>query len=106
MRITGPSRSGPAAQGSVLIIVLWAGFSQSLCEVICELVLSKRLYVHPTEVERYKSIQKGIRLPVLKEPTDEKLPRAAWLPSSLRTSPHRVHGHRLSRIGRMKLGSG
>ena len=84
--------------------VLWAALSQPLCELICELVTSKRLYVHPTDVERYKAIQKGVRLPILKEPTDEKLPRAAWLPSSLRTAPHGVHSARLSRIGRMKLG--
>lgn len=84
--------------------VLWAGFSQALCELIQELVSSKRLYVHPTELERYKSISAGLRLPVLKEPTDEKIPRAAWLPSSLRTSPHAVHAARMSRIGRMKLG--
>jgi len=84
--------------------VLWAGLSQTLCELICELVTSKRLYVHPTDLERYKTIQKGVRLPILKEPTDEKLPRAAWLASSLRTSPHAVHSTRLSRIGRMKLG--
>lgn len=86
--------------------VLWAGLSQTLCELICELVTSKRLYIHPTDVERYKTIQKGVRLPILKEPTDEKLPRAAWLPSALRTAPHAVHSARLSRIGRMKLGGG
>jgi hypothetical protein len=84
--------------------VLWAGMSQPLCELICELVTSKRLYIHPTDVERYKAIQKGVRLPILKEPTDDKLPRAAWLPSALRTAPHPVHSARLSRIGRMKLG--
>jgi hypothetical protein len=84
--------------------VLWAGMSQALCELICELVSSKRIYVHPTELERYKEIQKGVRLPILKEPTDDKIPRAAWLPSSLRTAPHQVHSARLSRIGRMKLG--
>lgn len=86
--------------------VLWAGMSQPLCELICELVSSKRLYVHPTDVERYKSIQKGLRLSVLKEPTDDRLPRAAWLPSSLRCAPHPVHAARLARIGRMKLGGG
>jgi ATP-dependent 26S proteasome regulatory subunit len=84
--------------------VLWAGYSQALCELIQELVSSKRLYIHPTEVDRYKAIQAGVRLPVLKEPTDEKLPRAAWLPSSIRTAPHPVHAARLARVGRMKLG--
>ena len=84
--------------------VLWAGMSQPLCELICELVSSKRLYIHPTDIERYKEIQKGVRLPILKEPTDEKIPRASWLAASLRTAPHPIHSARLSRIGRMKLG--
>ncbi len=86
--------------------VLWAGLSQPLCELICELVSSKRIYIHPTEIDRYKALQKGVRLPILKEPTDDKIPRAAWLPSSLRTAPHPVHSGRLSRIGRMKLAGG
>lgn len=86
-------------------LVLWTGLSQATGEMICELVTSKRLYVHPTDVERYKSIQRVVRLPLVKEPTDEKLPRATWLPSSLRTAPHPIHGGRLARIGRMKLGS-
>lgn len=84
--------------------VLWAGMSQQLCELICELVSSKRLYIHPTDPERYKAAQQSIRLPLLKEPTDNRLPRAAWLPSSLRCAPHPVHAARLARIGRMKLG--
>ncbi len=86
--------------------VLWTGMSQALCELLVELVASKRLYVHPTELDRYKELEKGLRLPVLKEPTDEKLARASWLPSSLRCAPHPIHAARLSRIGRMKLASG
>ncbi len=83
--------------------VLWAGLSQALSELLTELTASKRIYIHPTELDRYKSIQQGIRLPVLKEPTDDRIPRAAWLPASVRTAPHPVHGTRLSRIGRMRL---
>lgn len=86
--------------------VVWAGMSQPLCELIGELVSSKRLYIHPTDIERYKQIQKGLRLPVLKEPTDNRIPRAAWLPSSLRCAPHPVHAARLARVGRMKLAGG
>lgn len=86
--------------------VVWAGMSQPLCELIGELISSKRLYIHPTDVDRYKQIQKGLRLPVLKEPTDARLPRAAWLPSSLRCAPHTVHAARLARVGRMKLTGG
>ena len=86
--------------------VLWTGMSQTLCELLVELVSSKRLYVHPTDIDRYKELEKGLRLPVLKEPTDEKLARASWLPSSLRCAPHPIHAARLSRIGRMKLAGG
>lgn len=103
MEVTGDQGLAARANPNT---VLWAGLSQPLCELICELISSKRLYVHPTDVERYKSIQQGVRLPVLKEPTDNRLPRAAWLPCSLRCAPHPVHAARLARIGRMKLSNG
>jgi hypothetical protein len=86
--------------------VLWVGMSQPLCELICDLVASKRLYIHPVDIERYKEIQKGLRLPILKEPTDDRIPRASWLPSSLRCAPHAIHAARLARIGRMKFAGG
>jgi MoxR-like ATPase len=86
--------------------VLWVGMSQALCELICDLVSSKRVYIHPADLDRYKEIQKGLRLPILKEPTDDRIPRAAWLPSSLRCAPHPVHAARLARIGRMKFSGG
>lgn len=86
--------------------VLWTGMSQPLCELIVELVAAKRLYLHPTDLDRYKQLEKGLRLPVVLVPTDEKLSRASWLPSSLRCAPHPIHAARLARIGRMKLASG
>ena len=103
MEVTGDQGLAARANPNT---VLWAGMSQPLCELICELVSSKRLYVHPTDIDRYKELEKGLRLPVLKEPTDEKLARASWLPSSLRCAPHPIHAARLSRIGRMKLAGG
>jgi hypothetical protein len=83
--------------------VLWTGMSQDLCELIKDLVASKRLYFHPVDIERYQAIPAGLKLPPIVEPTDEKLPRPCWLPVSLRTAPHQVHHHRLARIGRIKL---
>jgi hypothetical protein len=83
--------------------VLWVGMSQEFCELIIELVSARRIYIHPTEPERYRRAQRGLKLPMLGEPTDEKLPRPKWLPSSFRTGPHPVHAARLSRLGRIKL---
>jgi hypothetical protein len=83
--------------------VLWSGMSQELCQILVDLVASKRLYVHPVALKAYEQLQKVLRLPVIHEPTDDRLPRPSWLPSSLRTAPHPVHQSRLARVARMKL---
>lgn len=83
--------------------VLWTGMSAELCQVLVELLTAKRLYVHPVDVKHYQALQQILKLPVIHEPTDEKLPRPSWLPSALRTGPHPVHTVRLSRIARMRL---
>ena len=83
--------------------VLWSGMSQELCQILVDLVASKRLYVHPVAIEEYQELKKSLKLPVIHEPTDEKLSRPSWLPSSVRTGPHPVHQARLARIARMRL---
>jgi AAA+ superfamily predicted ATPase len=100
--VAGDQGLAPRSNGNT---VLWVGMSQELCERIIELVSARRIYVHPTEVERYRKIQRGLKLPLLGEPTDEKLPRPKWLPASLRTAPHPVHAARLARLGRIRLTS-
>jgi MoxR-like ATPase len=98
--VTGELGLAPRANGNT---VLWVGMSPELCEVIMDLVSARRVYVHPADPERYRRAQRGLRLPLLGEPTDEKLPRPKWLPSSLRVAPHPVHAARLARLGRIKL---
>jgi hypothetical protein len=83
--------------------VLWLGMSRDLCEALIDLTLARRLYVHPTDPERYRRRNESLKLPVLLEPTDEKLPRPKWLPASLRTAPHPTHSSRLARLARMQL---
>jgi AAA+ superfamily predicted ATPase len=83
--------------------VLWLGMSRELCEALIELTSARRLYVHPADPERYRRRDAVLKLPVLLEPTDEKLPRPKWLPGSLRTGPHAVHASRLARLARMQL---
>jgi hypothetical protein len=83
--------------------VLWTGMSQELCQILVDLVASKRLYVHPVAVEEYQELAQSLKLPFIHEPTDEKLARPSWLPSSVRTGPHPVHQARLARIARMRL---
>jgi hypothetical protein len=83
--------------------VLWSGMSQELCQIIVDLVASKRLYVHPIALEEYERLHKILKLPVIHEPTDDRVARPSWLPSSLRTAPHPVHQTRLARIARVRL---
>jgi len=98
--VTGDIGLAPRSNGNT---VLWVGMSQELCELIMDLVSSRRIYIHPADPERYRRIQRGLRLPLLGEPTDEKLPRPKWLPASLRTGPHPVHAARLAKLGRIKV---
>lgn len=83
--------------------VLWLGMNKELCEALVDLTLARRLYIHPTDPERYRRSNQALKLPVLLEPTDEKLPRPKWLPASLRTAPHPTHSSRLARLARMQL---
>ncbi len=83
--------------------VLWLGMSGDLCVAIIELITARRLYIHTVDAEVYTKRKTGLKLPVLEVPTDEKLPRPQWLPSSLRTGPHPVHAAKLARVGRIQL---
>ena len=60
----------------------------------------------PSTSNATRKFKKGLRLPILKEPTDDRIARASWLPSSLRCAPHPIHAVRLARIGRMKFVGG
>ncbi len=83
--------------------VLWLGMSTELCAAIIELVTARRLYIHPVDGAAYRKHKTELQLPVLDKPTDEKLTRPMWLPSSLRTGPHPVHAAKLARVGRIQL---
>jgi len=85
--------------------VLWVGMSQELCELLIDLVASRRIYVHPCELERYRDLG-GLKLPTVPTPPTEKLERPHWLPSTLRTRPHPVYSAQLARLRRVQLGRG
>lgn len=82
--------------------VIWVGMSDELCEALIELVANRRIYVHPTELERYRPFE-GLKLPVIPEPPTEKLTRAHWFPASLRSRPHPKFMQPLSRLRRIQL---
>jgi hypothetical protein len=44
--------------------------NKELCEALIELTSARRLYVHPTDPERYRKRNIALKLPVLLEPTD------------------------------------
>ncbi len=83
--------------------VLWCGMSAEFCAALMELSIARRLYVHPAEPDEYRKQQAALKLPLLGEPTDEKLARPKWLPSSLRVGPHPVHAAKLARLARIQL---
>ncbi len=84
-------------------VVLWIGMSRELAELISKLIASKRLYLHPADVDSYKSAGKNMRLPLLKELSEERLSRPSWLPVCLRDLPPEEGSGRFARVARMKL---
>lgn len=85
--------------------VLWVGMSQELCELLIDLISSRRLYVHPCELERYRDLG-GLKLPTIPTPPTDKLERPHWLPSTLRNRPHPAYSAQLARLRRIQLSRG
>ena len=85
--------------------ILWVGMSQELCETLIELVSNRRLYVHPVDLEKYRTYS-GLKLPTLPAPAAEKLSRAHWLPVTLRNRPYPQYMQQLSRLRRIQLSRG
>lgn len=84
-------------------VVLWVGMSRELAELLASLIAAKRLYVHPADVERYRKVEKGVRLPRLTELSEQRIGRPAWFPVSLRNLPPAGGSGRFARVARMKL---
>lgn len=82
--------------------VIWVGMNAELSETLLELTANRRIYVHPTDLERYRPFG-GLKLPTIPAPSAEKLTRAHWLPASLRSRPHPVYMQPLSRLRRIQL---
>lgn len=83
-------------------MVLWVGMSQEFCETLIDLISNRRIYVHPTDVERYRPFG-GLKLPIQPAPTTEKLARPHWFPASLRNRPYPQFMSQLSRLRRVQL---
>jgi ATP-dependent 26S proteasome regulatory subunit len=84
-------------------VVLWLTLSGELAGAISKLVAAKKLYVHPVAVDVYKSSGHSLRLPLLEELNDQRVPRPMWLPVCLRDLPSDDESGRFVRLARMKL---
>lgn len=84
-------------------VVLWAGMSKELAELFSKLIEGKRLYLHPSTVDAYKALGKGLKLAALPALSEERIAKPAWLPVSLRVLPPAGGSGRLGRVTRIKL---
>lgn len=82
--------------------VLAVGLSPELAEAIVKLIDGKRIYVHPSEAEKFKNVPVP-KLPQLKELPEDKIPRPGFLPTCFRDLPPDGGSGRLSRVARIKL---
>jgi hypothetical protein len=84
-------------------VVLWVGLSPEFSEVIAKLITARRLYVHRTPLERYRTNGNVLRLPPLETLPQDRLPRPSWLPVCLRDLPPEDGAGPFARVARMKL---
>jgi len=84
-------------------IILWTGLSQEMADLISSLLGSRRLYLHPVELELYRAAGRGLKLPVLTEIPTERLQRPHWLPVCLRVVPTPGGSSRFGRVAKIRL---
>ncbi|MCA8986337.1 MAG: AAA family ATPase [Planctomycetaceae bacterium] len=79
-------------------VVVWQGLSQDLAEAIAKYINSKRIFMNPVQVSQYQKLGKVLKIPVLQELRDKKLPRDVWFPVALRIMPPREGSGRLREV--------
>lgn len=84
-------------------IILWTGLSLELADLISQLLGSRRLYLHPVELETYRAAGRGLKLPVLTEIPPERLAKPHWMPVSLRVVPTPGGSSRFGRVAKIRL---
>lgn len=84
-------------------VVLWSGISQDLAGLLSALIAQRRIYVNPAETELYKSLGKGLKLPIVEQLSDDKQSRPVWLPATIRLLPPAGGTGRFARVARIKL---
>ena len=84
-------------------VVLWSGMSQDLAGLLSTLIAQRRVYVNPATHDVYKSLGKGLKLPIVEKLDDAKQPRPVWLPATIRLLPPAGGTGRFARVARIKL---
>lgn len=88
---------------SDLNVILWTGMSQEFAELLSELIAARRIYLHITGVEAYKSLGRTLKFPAIGSLPEAKSPRPVWMPAALRLLPPAEGSNRLGRVTRIKL---
>lgn len=78
--------------------VVWQGLEKELAEGIAKYINSKRLFLNPVEVSYYQKLGKVLKLPVLRELREKRLPREVWFPCVLRIMPPQEGSGRLRSV--------
>lgn len=81
--------------------VLWMGMSAEFSGLLSKLLRANRLFVHPATEDRYP--QHSVKLPVVSQLPDDRLPRPGWLPVCVGIRPPKDVDSRLNRVARVKL---
>ena len=84
-------------------VVIWAGLHQDMAGPLAKLLTGGKLYLRPTEVERYRQDNSGLKLPILEAMPEDKLSKPTWLPTTITDLAPENGDGRLSNVARLKV---
>ena len=85
-------------------IVLWLGMNGDIAGPIAKLISSKKLFLHPSNVDRYEDAADEVSLPTMEELPENRVSRPVWYPCVVSDlEPDDGVDPRFHRVARMML---
>ncbi|MEW4489562.1 AAA family ATPase [Thalassoglobus sp. JC818] len=85
-------------------VVVWTRMGRDLVDQLSDLIVRKRLYLHPCGEDLYQQASTP-KLPVVSNFPDQRVQNPVWLPTELQLAPYVGGAGLYGRVARIKMGA-
>ncbi|TWT51519.1 ATP-dependent zinc metalloprotease FtsH [Thalassoglobus neptunius] len=85
-------------------VVIWTRIGRELVDQLIDLIVRKRLYLHPCGEDLYQQASTP-KLPAVAKFPDQRVQNAVWLPTELQLAPYIGGAGIYGRVARIKMGA-